>query len=325
MTIDYRQVHWNWVFVLSTAVALAGCSSSSTTNDGAQPAGGSGGTTSLGSGGSITQFDATVASTGGATTGSGGSTVGSGGAGVDAVVVSPGDAAGGSDGFTTGTGGVIGSGSSTSSGGSTAGVDAGVTISGDAARAGSGFESSAEDWTIIGDAQKSSAKPDYYGTGGNPDGLISAVDDVAGGVWFFQAPAKYLGNASSTYGHYIEFDLKTTDVSSLFDDFDVVLAGNGITLGYYFASPRDPGTNTWTSYKVQLGETAGWVKISDYDYNTFGANFDSSTLSFTGLTEPSQAEFQSVLSNLTQFLIRGEFNNGSDTGYLDNVRFGASQ
>jgi len=193
------------------------------------------------------------------------------------------------------------------------------------ARAGSGFESSAEDWTIIGDAQTSSAKPDYYGTGGNPDGLISAVDDVTGGVWFFQAPAKYLGDASSTYGHSIKFDLKTTDVSNLFDDFDVVLAGSGITLGYYFANPRDPGTNTWTSYKVQLGETAGWVKIPDYDETTFDANFDTSTLSFTGLTAPTQAEFQSVLSNLTQFLIRGEFNSGSDTGYLDNVRFGATQ
>jgi len=193
------------------------------------------------------------------------------------------------------------------------------------ARAASGFESDAEGWTIIGDAQASTAKPDYNGTGGNPDGLISAVDNVTGGVWFFVAPAKYLGDASATYGRYLKYDLKTTNVSNLLDDFQVVLQGGGIMLGYYSTTPRDPGTNTWTSYKIQLSETGGWVKIPDYARASFDAHFDTRTLTLTNLTVPTNAEFQSVLSDLTLFLIRGEFNTGADTGSLDNVRFGATQ
>ena len=194
------------------------------------------------------------------------------------------------------------------------------TIDPQGARAASGFESGAEDWTIMGDAQAASAKPDYYGTGGNPDGLISAVDDVTGGVWFFNVPARYLGDASASYGHFLKYDLKTTDVSDPFDDFDVVLQGNGMIVVFMFTTPSNPGTNTWTSFKVQLDETAGWRVATSYDYSYF-----ESLLDYTSLPAPSQAEFQSVLANLTLFMIRGEFNSGPDTGYLDNVRFGATQ
>jgi hypothetical protein len=195
------------------------------------------------------------------------------------------------------------------------------TIDPQGAREASGFESSDDGWTIVGDAQASSVKPDYNGTGGNPDGLISAVDDVTGGVWFFKAPSRYLGDASATYGHYLKYDLKTTNVSNPFNDFDVVLEGNGKIVVFVFTTPINPGTNTWTSYKVQLNETAGWKIVESYAYG----NFEAIEATYNSVPAPSKTEFQSVLANLTSFMIRGEFNTGSDTGYLDNVRFGATQ
>ena len=67
-----------------------------------------------------------------------------------------------------------------------------------AVHASSAFEASADGWTITGDAQTSRIQPDFNTQGGNPNGLISAVDDVTGGVWYFQAPANFIGNASRT-------------------------------------------------------------------------------------------------------------------------------
>lgn len=166
----------------------------------------------------------------------------------------------------------------------------------------SGFDVDADGWMIVGDAQASSVTPDYNGTGGNPGGLISAVDDVTGGIWYFDAPAKYLGDNASTYGKSLRYDLKTTPITNPFDAADVVLEGDGLVI-WYDTSPA-PGT-TWTSYSVPLTE-AGWKS---------GA--------YATPTAVSDADFRRVLGAMTAFRIRGEFNSGSDTGSLDNVRFGA--
>jgi len=140
--------------------------------------------------------------------------------------------------------------------------------------------------------------PVYSGVGGNPDGLISAIDDVAGGVWYFTAPAKYLGDNAAFYGKTLKFDLQVTAIVTPFASPDVELTGGAITL--YFDCSPDPGTS-WTSYVVPLTE-AGWT---------------------TTAAEPATLEqFQQVLSNSTQLRIRGEFNTGADTGKLDNVSFG---
>jgi laminin B (domain IV) len=179
----------------------------------------------------------------------------------------------------------------------------------------SGFETDAEGWTITGDAQASHVAPDYDGHGGNPDGLISAVDDVTGGVWYFQAPAKYLGDASATYGRYLDFDLKTTAISSPFDSFDVLLVGGGMTLG--FDATPNPTIDAWTTFHVRLDETAAWRIMTEVSDSAFG--------DFATLPAPTAAQMKVVLGNLTQLLIRGEFQTGSDTGFLDNVRFGAEQ
>lgn len=166
------------------------------------------------------------------------------------------------------------------------------------------FASDDDGWTISGDAQATSVKPDYSGTGGNPDGLISAKDDVAGGTWYFVAPAKYLGDQAASYGQNFKFDLRVDkEPSSPFDDPDVILKSSSLTL--VFDTANNPSA-VWTSYTVPLAES-GW-HIDDLDG-----------------PEPTRDQMKSVLGALTSVWIRGEFNTGADVGYLDNVRFGETR
>ncbi len=168
----------------------------------------------------------------------------------------------------------------------------------------SGFTMGTDDWLITGDANSSSVKPDFNGTGGNPDGLISAKDEATGGVWFFVAPAKYLGDNKQVAGMNLRFDLKVDATPTRpFDDVDVKLEGGGVTLVY--DTPNNPVGGTWTSYVVPL-KASGW-KVK----------------SLTGAAA-TDADLNTVLANTTALWIRGEFNTGPDTGYLDNVRWGAS-
>ena len=59
--------------------------------------------------------------------------------------------------------------------------------------------------------------------GGNPGGFIRGVDSVVGGVWFFSAPSKFLGDDSAAYGQHLSFDLRMRGSGPLFDDSDVIL------------------------------------------------------------------------------------------------------
>jgi hypothetical protein len=165
----------------------------------------------------------------------------------------------------------------------------------------SGFDNDDQGWTITGDAQGTSAKPDFNGTGGNPDGLISAKDNVAGGTWYFSAPAKYLGDQSAAFGGTLSFDLKTTPITSPFANSDVLLEAGALILS--FDLPQDPGTD-WTHYVVPL-DASGWTSRAN----------DAGTL--------SPEAFRMALSQLSALRIRGEYQSGPDTGSLDNVRLTA--
>ena len=151
-----------------------------------------------------------------------------------------------------------------------------------------------EGWRGSGDAAL--AVPTWYATGGNPGGFVELDDGLAGGVWYWEAPATFLGDASSAYGNFVRFDLKQSSTSSQFDSPDVILNSGGLELIYDTANNPDI---TWTHYDVPLTE-AGW------EVNGEGR-------------VPSSAEFQTVLANLERLRIRGEYVAGSDTGGLDNV------
>jgi hypothetical protein len=163
------------------------------------------------------------------------------------------------------------------------------------------FDAHDDDWQVAGDAEDGRQTPQYLTTGGNPGGHIAANDDVAGGVWYWSAPQKFLGNQAAAYQKRLSFDLKQSTLNSQFDEADVMLVGAGQTLVLDLAN--NPGTD-WTSYSVMLSESANW-KRGD----------------LAGESATS-ADLRAVLGDLTQLWIRGEYVTGSDTGSLDNVIFG---
>jgi hypothetical protein len=76
---------------------------------------------------------------------------------------------------------------------------------------------------------------------------------------------------------------------------EVVVSGGGVTLTFDF--PIAPGAD-FTSFGIWLAAGAGWKN---------------------GAAAASEAEIRSVLSDLDELLIRGEFSSAADEGGLDNV------
>jgi hypothetical protein len=163
--------------------------------------------------------------------------------------------------------------------------------------AASTFDVDADGWSVSGDAQGGSGIPTYVSSGGNPGGYLRAVDDETGGVWYWEAPAKFLGNVSGAYGYSLRFDLRQSATSQQREAPDLVLRDASGRILYY-NTPNNPG-KTWTSYSVLLTETAGWTKPDG--------------------TAPTQAEMMAMLANLEVLRIRGEFRSDTDIGDLDNV------
>jgi len=159
----------------------------------------------------------------------------------------------------------------------------------------SNFDTNAEDWLVSGDS--TSGVPTYINSGGNLGGYIEAEDTVAGGVWYFDAPVKFLGNMTGAYNQALQYDLKQTGIGDQFTARDVILNGAGIELKYYGSSHPLP-LGSWVSYSVLLDESAGWLN---------------------GAAAASQADILTVLGSLDRLRIRGEFITGSDTGRLDSV------
>lgn len=140
----------------------------------------------------------------------------------------------------------------------------------------------------------------WLSTGGNPGGSIRLVDAVVGGVTYFQAPGVYLGDQSAAINSNLSFDLQQTisGSPSQFDDDDVVLTGGGITVVFDLAT--NPNIGSWSHYEVPLSAPL-WH------------------MSTGGGIAPTDAQFTQVLSDLSALRIRAEYQNGPDTGYLDNV------
>jgi PKD repeat protein len=171
--------------------------------------------------------------------------------------------------------------------------------------ASSTFDTDDDGWRITGDAQGDGTAPDYFDTGGNPGGHICANDNVAGGTWYFSAPAKFLGDRTGAYGGTLAFDIKQSSTDDQFAQDDIVLRNGTRTIVYDFGNATaHPGTD-WTAYSVPLDATdPGWTYDSGGDV--------------------SPAAFRTLLGNLTGLSIRGEYVSGSDTGCLDNVELSST-
>lgn len=155
------------------------------------------------------------------------------------------------------------------------------------------FNASNEGWRVIGDTTAEAAT--FRSTGGNPGGYAEAADAATGGVMYWLAPAKFLGDRSGFYEGKLLFDLRQSATDTQFDDNDVELEGGGLTLT--FNHSPNPGTN-WTHYAISLRETAGWRN---------------------GSVAATEADMRNALKNLTALRIRAEFRTGADTDGLDNV------
>ena len=75
------------------------------------------------------------------------------------------------------------------------------------------FNTDTEGWTIFGDA----TGPVFEAAAGNPPGDIIATDLITGIVWFFNAPAKFLGDKSAASLQTLTFDLSQSLTDSQFN------------------------------------------------------------------------------------------------------------
>lgn len=166
----------------------------------------------------------------------------------------------------------------------------------------SDFATDTEGWTITGDAQGDFSEASYATEGGVTDGYIFADDDVQGGVWYFTAPDTYNGDKNEFYGATLRYSLfQKSKMSRQFVSDDIILKNGNDQITYIFDKTEYPGKN-WTDYEVKISADQGWFKGG-----------------YTSKVQATEAEIKAVLSNITQFSIRGEFETGPDTGALDNV------
>lgn len=165
------------------------------------------------------------------------------------------------------------------------------------------FLKDAEGWKIIGDAQGGNGEQvesSYSPDDGVQNGHIHAKDNATGGTWYFSAPKDYLGNHNDFYEASLSFNLsQKSAMNSQFKNNDIIFKNGEKKISYQFKSY--PGED-WTAYSVPIHEDSGWMK----------GNFDSEK-------PATKADIKAVLSNMTEFWIRGEYESGGDEGSLDEV------
>jgi hypothetical protein len=193
---------------------------------------------------------------------------------------------------------------------------------------GSDFLISNEDWTIVGNKAVTAAVHETLSYGNLLNYYVYSRDDKvnvksSGGddqsLWYFSAPAAYLGNVGISYGGFLSFNLGSfsgdfTKQNS--DSTHMVLlecatcngpVSQGITLGYaisnYTAGSFDGNP---MNFNIELVEGHGWVKDPQ---NTL---FD--------WPDATKCDLIQVLSRLSSVKILGDWTQWYETVALDDVR-----
>ena len=154
--------------------------------------------------------------------------------------------------------------------------------------------------------------------------LSAAGDDIQ--LWYFNAPASFLGNHWDAYNGYLKFTLgglvgdfsSTTSLNHAGTSEFIVLDCS--TCVYWVDSVLFTGirlvrrldttltfNGTPKEFAIHLVETSGWLKDSKNVLMDF--------------TVPTTCEFVQVLTSLSAVHILGDFTKGSETVALDTVRF----
>lgn len=168
--------------------------------------------------------------------------------------------------------------------------------------ASSGFDVGTEGWAAV----NGSTQIQSVAAGGAAGGYVRASDSATGALWFFNAPASFLGDQSAAYAADLSFSLRSELVSApLSGSYAQVqlLGNNGLLLAW--SSGQNPGAD-WTPYSVSFDVTAGWTKGS-----------------LSGAAA-SEAEIRSVLGSLKALRIRGDYGQAVDTTGLDSVSITAA-
>jgi gliding motility-associated-like protein len=163
------------------------------------------------------------------------------------------------------------------------------------------FDTDADGWTAID--SNTGSTPGYQSTGGNPGGFIQVFDGVGGTATFYVASPKFLGDKSEYYGGTLQFDLQVS-VAPNSSTAGVRLTGGGLTLVKLLTPEYSlPAiAPAWSSYSFRLDESVAWRVTST-----------------TGVVATA-TQIQTVLANLTELAINGEYSTVSaDGGGLDNV------
>jgi hypothetical protein len=148
------------------------------------------------------------------------------------------------------------------------------------------FDMGAEGWSAVDPTTDYTAS--WQSTGGNPGGFLQGAEtNPLGGTGYFIAPSKFLGNLSAYAGGILTYDLKVIQGSDFFSDVDVIISSGANSVSW--TSNINPVGDGWVTFQVQLNQA------------NFGSNLAS------------------ILSNVTEFQIRGEFINGPEVEGLDNV------
>jgi len=148
------------------------------------------------------------------------------------------------------------------------------------------FDRGDEDWREGRDVSLS-----WSETEGDPGGFLRGEDQGSGQTWYYVSPASWAGNWTPYVGGILSFELKVIDSGNGSSTFGDVVRIYG-QYGSYLSWSCDPPGGSWTRRQVSL------VPAS---FKEAGGSFDT------------------VIKDVSEVWIRGEYSNMRDVGGLDNV------
>jgi len=147
----------------------------------------------------------------------------------------------------------------------------------------SDFENDLDGWSAIGDGVAT-----WIESGGNPGGWMRIEDDVQDHYAWAKAPSKFLGDWESLGITYISADVEELSLNP-YEPFDFEISGPGGTADY------NSGIIPTTSWQIIL------APLQESAWNI------------------TQGTWEDIISNVTEFLVDAEFNNGQEKVGIDNV------
>jgi hypothetical protein len=190
------------------------------------------------------------------------------------------------------------------------------------------FNDDDEDWQLAGDGTMflyhNNDDDDEFNNGRS----IEGSDAQLGSGWYFRSPTKFHGDLVMLLlrpgdDDDCAFDLLQRAAPAVTTDPHflraVIVVNNDIQqlIGSPFS--HHPGT-TWTPYEITFTVGEWWFVGTYGDTTNYNALlYGEWQVGIDDVTIASDADIQSVLENVTDLLILGEYQEGHDTAGLDNV------